>query len=96
MDFGKAVPYDINIKPSNNNGFIVHCGCGVFVFNDLDEMIACIRDFIENPTDMENLYNKSVGAPVNVSTDMHREIASDPVYNEGHNLNVPSPTGFCS
>lgn len=62
MDFGKAIKYDIIIKASGNNGFIVTAGCGTFVFSDKKSLLRALDDYISDPKGCEAAYNKICGA----------------------------------
>jgi len=64
MDFGKALPYDINITSSANNGFIVRVGCCEVVFSSRSEVIAALTEYITEPEKVEQQYNK-VNGPMN-------------------------------
>ena len=68
MEFGNALPHDINISGSSNRGFIVRAGCCTAVFTDKKEMLNAIEDYINDPAKVEAAYNKSNGAPRNVPT----------------------------
>ncbi len=58
MEFGNALPYDINIRGSHNKGFIVKAGCCTLVFTDKKVMLNAIEDYINDPKKMEEEYNK--------------------------------------
>ncbi len=58
MEFGNALPYDINIRGSHNKGFILKAGCCTLVFTDKKTMLNAIADYINEPEKMEKEYNK--------------------------------------
>lgn len=58
IEFGRKTKYDILISPSNNNGFIVRVGCCTTVYNNVDDMINAIKDYLNNPNEIEEMYNK--------------------------------------
>lgn len=65
LEFGRAIPRDIKITPSDNKGFIVKCGCGTFAFSNKDDMLVAMKEFIGDPETVEKRYNDSnVGCPV--------------------------------
>jgi len=64
IEFGKAVPYDIVIKPSHNKGFVVRVGCARLVFTDPHELVDALREYLEDPEAVEKRYNTSVGGVV--------------------------------
>jgi len=66
MEFKNALPHDINISGSSNNGFIVKAGCCTAVFTDKKAMLNAIEDYINDPEKVEKEYNASNGAPRNV------------------------------
>ena len=59
IHFGKVTKYDINISPTNNKGFIVRVGCCNAVFNKVDDMLNAIKEFLENPEEVEKAYNEA-------------------------------------
>ena len=63
MEFGNALPHDINISGSGNKGFIVRVGCCTAVFTDKKEMLNAIEDYINDPKKMEKAYNESNQGP---------------------------------
>jgi len=65
MEFGNALPHDINISGSSNKGFIVRAGCCTAVFTDKKKMLNAIEDYINDPEKVEKAYNASNG-PRNV------------------------------
>ena len=59
MEFGNALPYDINISGTGNKGFIVRVGCFTGAFTSVKTMLAAIEDYINDPKKMEKEYNNS-------------------------------------
>ena len=66
MEFGKKIKYDIIIKASGNNGFIVTVGCGQFVFPDKESLLRGLDYYLSNPDRCEQAYNENCafGPPV--------------------------------
>ena len=58
MEFLKAIPHSIVIHASDNNGFIVECGCARFTYTDPELMLDHIQSYIKNPIHFESEYNK--------------------------------------
>ena len=46
---------DITIKPALN-GFVVRLGCQRVVFNDRDTMFRALKDYLDNPGKVEEMY----------------------------------------
>jgi hypothetical protein len=67
LDLGKAIPYDIVIKPSMNKGFIVTVGCSTTVFADGADLLEGIREYIEDPVGLDKKYNEAIGGGVFVN-----------------------------
>jgi len=59
IKFGQAVPYDIKIQASKNNGYIVTVGCGTFVFENNESLIEALRQYLDDPKKAEEEYNKA-------------------------------------
>ena len=57
IEFKKAIPYDIKIRASHNNGFIVKVGCSETVFADKQSLISAIEAYLNDPEGMEKVYN---------------------------------------
>ena len=60
VDFGIALPNDIRITGSANNGFILTCGCCTCVFTDKAKMVEAILEYIDDPKKMEAKYNSAM------------------------------------
>ena len=58
MKLGKAIPYNITIEPSDNQGFRVNIGCGHFVFSDATLLQEGLDEYFEDPKKWEAEYNK--------------------------------------
>ncbi len=63
MELKRAIPYDINISPSANNGFIIKVGCGQFVAESKEALISSLQQFLNNPDKFEKEYNAKVLRP---------------------------------
>lgn len=59
MEFGKALPYDIVISSSANQGFKVKVGCCESVFSNKEDLKAALAEYIDDPESMEKKYNES-------------------------------------
>ena len=59
MKFSKAIPHSIHIHASDNNGFIVECGCARFTYTSPDLLLEHLNDFFKNTTHFESEYNKA-------------------------------------
>ena len=59
MEFKRVSRYDINITHTVNGGMIVKVGCAVLTFSNPEEMMDVMRQYYENPDEMEKLYNKA-------------------------------------
>lgn len=61
IDFGKAIPHDIVIKASSNNGYIVTVGCATFVAEDPSTLIAGLKQYLKDPKAAEKEMNEKAG-----------------------------------
>ena len=61
LEFKNSIPYDIKIIPSHNGGFIVRAGCSVTVFETADNMLAAIKEFVDDPESVEGRFNARDG-----------------------------------
>lgn len=59
MEFGKVMPYEVHIIPSNNKGFTVTIGCARLVFTDSDSMIDALENYLADPPKMGAEYDKT-------------------------------------
>jgi len=57
MLFKKAIPFDIIIKPSANEGFIVQVGCCTAVYQDPKELIENLEEFLLSPDSVTKQYS---------------------------------------
>ena len=68
MKFEKAIPHNIDIRPSNNGGFFVRVGCANLVYSksEKDKMVNDFSNYLNNPEEFEKKYNTSgcSGGPV--------------------------------
>jgi len=90
MKFKKQVPYEILITPTVNDGFLVKCGCVVAVYANHNDLIRDLREYLENPVEVQKQYNHDIAAlsTVHVGTgpmlwgtraNMAMEAAQEPV-----------------
>jgi hypothetical protein len=63
MIFGKALPHQISITPTNNFGYFVKVGCAIFSYNDPEKLIEDFSAYIRNPKNFEEKYNENNGNP---------------------------------
>ena len=61
MEFKLAIPRDIVISPSHNNGFTVTTGCCRLVFADRAELIAALGEYLADPDGHEKKYGNNTG-----------------------------------
>ncbi len=61
MKLKKAIPYDIHIRASANNGFIVKMGCGEFVAETTSTLISDLTEFLLDPDKYVKDYNDKIG-----------------------------------
>ena len=60
MKFKKAIPYDIKIQATPNNGLIVIVGCAKFAYAGHDQLFRDLAAYFENPEDVEKQYNDDI------------------------------------
>lgn len=48
MALGKAIPYNIAIEPSNNQGFIMTIGCGHFVYANKESLQVGLARYLND------------------------------------------------
>lgn len=60
-ELGRKIPHDILIEPSDNMGFIVKIGCGKFVAESAEMMIAGIIKYLDDPELWVKRYNERPG-----------------------------------
>jgi len=63
LKFKRAIPYDIHIESTANDGFIVRVGCCICVYTNIDEMMDDIKEYINDPETAEKQYNQCRGNP---------------------------------
>ena len=59
MKFEKISKYDINIRHTVNGGVIVRVGCAELSFSNPEDMIDVMKQYYENPQEMEKKYIQS-------------------------------------
>ena len=60
MKFKKAIPYDILIKATPNQGFVVEVGCVKMVYVGWTNLLRDLTEYFENPEMIEKQYNKDI------------------------------------
>ena len=70
MEFGRVIRYSILIEPTYNKGFIVQVGCGKFVFSNKEDLKEAFNEYIDNPKELEERYDKTIPIPSDM-TDMN-------------------------
>jgi hypothetical protein len=61
MKFQKAIPYEIRIFPTVNEGFVVIVGCCNLAYTDKNKLIADMAEFLNNPKKLERQYGMQQG-----------------------------------
>lgn len=56
MKFEKISKYDINIRHTSNGGVIVRIGCAELSFSSPEDMMDVMKQYYENPQEMEKRY----------------------------------------
>ena len=69
MKLKKAIPYDILIRPSANNGFIVKIGCGEFVAETKSTLKEGLNDYLDDPDKYVQDYNKNMAEEIPAPTE---------------------------
>lgn len=77
-EFGQKFTHRIEIKPSQNKGYIVECGCGTFTFQNTNTMLRAIKDFLKDPKGVEQQYNEATGNTVSEVPERERAIRAVP------------------
>ena len=76
---------DITIKPALN-GFVVRLGCQRVVYNDRDTMFRALKDYLDEPETVEEMYkygscnSKQLGFERNSNKVSEQEIYPAPGY----------------
>lgn len=60
MKFKKAIPYDIKIQATPNNGFIVEVGCAKFAYAGNEQLIRDLTAYLLDPEGFEKQYNEDI------------------------------------
>jgi len=45
----KTLPFEVNIKSADNDGYIVNVGCQTLVFTDAAELIVKFTEYLNDP-----------------------------------------------
>lgn len=72
--FGRRIPRNISITASDNQGFMVQVGCANLIYSDIDDLVRDLREYVEDPKEMEKTYTNQTEVP---------EEAPEPVRNLG-------------
>lgn len=62
MNFKKAIPYDIAIRPTPNGGFLVEVGCVKLAYSSAREMVLDLEEYLDDPEKVEIRYNMDIKA----------------------------------
>ena len=60
MKFKNSIPYDILIRPTPNNAFIVEVGCVKLAYTGITTLIHDLTEYLENPGDVEKQYKDDI------------------------------------
>lgn len=60
MKFKKSIPYNILIRPTPNQGFIVEVGCVKVVYAGWTNLIQDLTEYFAEPEKVEKQYNKDI------------------------------------
>ena len=60
MKFKKSIPYDILIRPTPNQGFIVEVGCVTTVYVGWTNLLRDLTEYFENPEAIEKQYKHDI------------------------------------
>ena len=60
MKFKKEIPYDILIKPTPNQGFIVEVGCVKVVYAGWTNLIQALTEYLSDPEGVEKQYKHDI------------------------------------
>ena len=82
MEFKKLSNYDINITHTANGGAILRIGCAEFGFSDHLDMLNALKDYYDNPEEMEKQYNETV------QKYFVQPVPTEPGYHDG-NVRIP-------
>jgi hypothetical protein len=75
MKLGKVIPHTITIEPSDNHGFVIKIGCGVFTALSASQMLLDLQEYLKDPEKWETEYNKSRGPSLQQGIGWGRNIA---------------------
>ena len=59
MNFKRAINYNIQIEPTQNNGFIVRVGCACFAYQNATDLISELEAYLNNAEAWEKKYHGS-------------------------------------
>lgn len=82
MRFEKAIPYDILIRGTPNQGFIVEVGCVKVAYAQAETLLNDLTEYLKYPKEVEKQYNHDIsslgrvhigpGAPIFSATALSR------------------------
>lgn len=49
----RAIPFTVNIAPSDNNGYIVVVGCATLVFSDRESLELALHEYLRKSENRE-------------------------------------------
>jgi hypothetical protein len=68
MELKRISKHDINIRHTVNGGMVVNVGCAVLSFSSPEDMIDAMKQYYDNPDEMERKYYATSG-PIAEATD---------------------------
>ena len=60
LEFGRFMPHNISIEPTENNRFVVRVGCAVLTFISVEEVLEALGEYLANPTECEKTYTQVI------------------------------------
>ena len=63
MKFKQSIRYDINIKPTPNNGFIVTVGCVQVAYSNFSSLVQDLTEYLADPDTIERQYMADIQKP---------------------------------
>ena len=70
MALGRAIPHNIKIEASDNQGFTMIIGCGRFVYSLRENLMVGLERYLEDPEKLEKEYLEAGRSVVEVATDI--------------------------
>ena len=58
----KTLPFEVNIKSADNDGYIVNVGCQTLVFTDAAELIVKFTEYLNDPDEAFKKHRESKDA----------------------------------